>query len=103
VARIELVRSGGFAGLSLRTAADTSGSDPDGQWYAEELAGLDLPALAELPVGEPQPDRYHYALSVAADDGTTHRLEFAEPSLPEPLRPLVDRLVARAVRDRPTR
>lgn len=94
MARIELVRSGGFAGLSLRSTAETTGSDPEAQWYAEQLSALDLPALAALPVGEPQPDRYHYALSVELDDGTTHHLEFAEPALPEPLRPLVDHLVA---------
>jgi hypothetical protein len=98
MARIELVRSGGFAGLSLRSVAETTGSDPEAQWYAEQLARLDLLALAELPAGEPQPDRYHYALSVEGDDGTTHRLEFAEPALPEPLRPLVDHLVASARR-----
>ena len=98
MARIELVRSGGFAGLSLRNSADTAGSDPEAEWYAEQLESLDLPALAALPTGEPQPDRYHYALSVETDDGTTHHLEFAEPALPESLRPLVDRLVASARR-----
>lgn len=96
MARIELVRSGGFAGLSLRSVADTAGSDPEAQWYAEQLGELDLTSLAALPTGEPQPDRYHYALSVETDDGTTHHLEFAEPALPEPLRPLVDHLVASA-------
>ena len=99
MARIELVRSGGFAGLSLRSAVDTA-SDPsvdaDAPWYAEQLATLDLPALAAEPAGEPQPDRYRYALSVVDDDGGVHDLEFGETAVPEALHPLLDALVTRA-------
>ena len=98
MARIELVRSGGFAGLSLRCTVDT-GADPavdaDAAWYAEQLAALDLDSLAARPAGAPQPDRYRYALSVHDDDGS-HDLEFGETELPTALNPLVDALVARA-------
>jgi hypothetical protein len=95
VARIDLVRSGGFAGQQLRAAVDTD-TDPDGDWYAGQLAALDLPALAGRAPGEPQPDRYHYALSVEGDDGSSHRLEFGEASLPDDLRRLVEQLESRA-------
>jgi hypothetical protein len=95
VARIELVRSGGLAGLRLRASVDTT-EDPDGDWYAGQLAGLDLPALAAASPGEPGADRFHYVLSVQADDGPGHRLEFGEAALPEELRPVVQRLESRA-------
>jgi hypothetical protein len=97
MARIELVRSGGFAGLRVQAAVDTA-TEPDAGWYDEQLADLDLPALAAREPGEPKPDRYHYALSVEDDDGSSHRLEFGEASLPEELRPLVGRLESRARR-----
>ena len=99
MAQIELVRSGGFAGLSLRSSVDTSAEptvDADAGWYAEQLAVLDLPALSAQPAGEPQPDRYRYALSVLGDDGVSHDLEFGETAVPPELHPLVDALIARA-------
>jgi hypothetical protein len=95
MARIELVRSGGFAGRTVRSTVDTS-TDPDASWYAEALAGVDLAALSGAEPGPPAPDRFHYSLSVEDDDGGSHRLDFAETAVPEGLRPLVDRLVARA-------
>jgi hypothetical protein len=95
VARIELVRSGGFAGRTVRAAVDTS-TDPDASWYAETLSTLDLAGLSGADRGRPAPDRFHYSLSVEDDDGAAHRLDFAETAVPEQLRPLVDRLVSRA-------
>ena len=95
MARIELVRSGGFAGRTVRAAVDTS-TDPDARWYAETLTTLDLASLSAADPGRPAPDRFHYTLSVEDDDGGSHRLDFAETAVPEQLRPLVDRLVARA-------
>jgi hypothetical protein len=95
MARIELVRSGGFLGRTVRAAVDTR-TDPDAPWYADALAAVDLAGLAAAEPGRPEPDRFHYTLSVEDDDGGSHRLDFAETALPEQLRPIVDRLVARA-------
>jgi hypothetical protein len=95
MARIELARSGGFLGRTVRAAVDTT-TDPDASWYAEALAGVDLESLSDADPGRPAPDRFHYTLSVEDDDGGSHRLDFAETALPEQLRPIVDRLVARA-------
>ena len=95
MARIELVRSGGFAGRTVRAAVDTS-TDPDASWYVEALSAVDLASLSVADPGRPAPDRFHYSLSVEADDGAAHRLDFAETAVPDQLRPLVDRLVARA-------
>ena len=100
MARIELVRSGGFAGRTVRAAVDTA-TDPDASWYAETLATLDLAGLSGADPGRPAPDRFHYSLSVEGDDGAAHRLDFAETAVPEQLRPLVDRLVARTASTQP--
>ena len=100
MARIELVRSGGFAGRTVRAAVDTR-TDPDSQWYADALTSLDLAGLSGADPGRRAPDRFHYSLSVEDDDGAAHRLDFAETAVPEQLRPLVDRLVARASSTQP--
>jgi hypothetical protein len=97
--RLELVRSGGFAGLSLRAAVDTSAVDePEAQWYDDALAGVDVSALAGSGSGPPSgpgADRFVYRLAVERD-GDRHELTFGEQAVPEPLRPVVERLVARA-------
>ena len=72
-----MVRSGGVAGRRVRASVDTD-TDPDGDWYAGQLATLDLPALAAAASTEAEPDRYQYVLSVHADDGSSHRLELGE-------------------------
>jgi hypothetical protein len=100
--KIELVRSGGFAGLSLRSAVDTAaGDEADAAFYDEALAGIDVAALA-VDFGEPgspgapgSPDRYVYRLAVDRD-GERQELTFGEQAVPQPLRPVVARLVARA-------
>ena len=110
MARIELVRSGGFAGRTLRAEVDTADpADPDAAWYAGALAGLDLVGLdlagpdlaggAASPAGtgpDRVPDRYRYVLTVEDDGGARHRLDLAEGQVPDELRLLVDRLVRRA-------
>jgi len=95
VAKIEMIRSGGVAGRGVRASVDTD-TDPDGDWYAGQLAGLDLPALVAEAPAEPSPDRYHYVLSVHSDDGSSHRMEIGEAGLPDALRPLVSQLESRA-------
>ncbi len=98
--RLELVRSGGFAGLSLRAEVDTSAADdPEARWYDDALAGVDVSALAGAASGASGTgggaDRFVYRLAVERD-GDRHELTFGEQAVPEPLRPVVDRLVARA-------
>ena len=102
MARIALVRSGGVTGMSLRGEVDTDAPDePDAGWYAEFLGGMDLPELAAAAAAARadrapgRPDRFTYALSVDVH-GPRHELVYAESALPEQLRPLVDRLLARA-------
>ena len=107
--RIELVRSGGVAGISLRATVDTSvPDDPDAAWFEQALDGVDLRGLAEETAegvaggggASGQPDRFQYRLAVERS-GERHEVSFGEAALPEVLRPVVDRLVQRARRRGP--
>jgi hypothetical protein len=95
--RIELERSGGFAGISLRASIDTGALPPD---EAREIARLvDRIDFADLARRPPRParaaDRFQYDLTV--QQGTArHRLSIPEGAVPAELKPLLDRLVARA-------
>jgi hypothetical protein len=77
---LELERSGGFAGLTLRAVVPTS-----------QLTSAQLKALREScerpPHRRPQPDRFVYRLRVGDCD-----VELAEQDLPPALRPLLGRL-----------
>lgn len=91
--RIELERSGGFAGLTLRAALDTSELAPP-------LAGGAEAALARLPWGDQAPtaprgaDHYQYKLDVVDDAEQRRSVVLFEPDIPDELRPLIQQLVA---------
>jgi hypothetical protein len=96
--RIELERSGGFAGIGLHTSVDT------GTLPAEAAAditglldGVDLGALARLPAaGNPGGrDRFRYTLRVERG-GHRHEVVLPERAVPAELKPLLDRLVGLA-------
>jgi hypothetical protein len=91
--RIELDRSGGFAGRTTRTAIDTDTLPADQAGEIERLvAGLDLAALAARPAAPPRGnDRFQYDLTIRLGDHPYH-LTASEGSLPAELRPLIDRL-----------
>ena len=88
--KIELERSGGFAGIPLRRSI-TSDNWP----LAEQtkLAGLvhasrffDLPA--EIPNSRSGADRFQYQISIE-EAGARHSVKVDEASLPDTLRPLI--------------
>ena len=81
--RIELVRSGGFAGITRRSSLDV------GEEEAAEIERLldDLPA-ADPPRGA---DRFQYELRVTRGD-RTRAVTLHEGAIPEQIRPLIDRL-----------
>jgi hypothetical protein len=95
--RIELERSGGFAGISLRTSIDTNTLPPD---EAREIARLvDRIDFARLVRRAPRPargaDRFQYDLTVQ-QGAARHHLSVPEGAVPTELKPLLERLVARA-------
>jgi hypothetical protein len=82
--RIEVVRSGGFAGISRRAHVDTAGH-PDAACL-ESLAhsALSSPSASTAPQLPGVPDGYAYTLTV--DDRTIH---CADPHLSSPQRELI--------------
>jgi len=98
--RVALVRTGGFAGLELRTTLDTAHL-PEAE--ARELAGLvqrvDFESLgpggSAEDTGPGWPDAFHYRLSVRRGGRRWDGL-FGEQQVPPELRPLLTKLVARA-------
>ena len=88
---ITFERHGGFAAVVLRT---TFSPNELSETEAEAIASVQQMAT---PPGrlEPQPDRFEYHLDLPGGRVVIH-----EEDLPEPLRPLVTRLLDRA-RERP--
>jgi hypothetical protein len=83
--RIELVRSGGFAGISRRWTEELS--EPE----AAEVERL-FDRIAD-PASEPDggADRFQYELRLTRD-GRTRALTLREGAIPADIRPLLDRL-----------
>ncbi len=97
--KIDLERSGGFAGVTLRASVDTA-KLPAAE--ADQLAGLlarvDLDELARRPSGIPTaPDRFQYDLTVTRG-GRRQHVTFGERAVTPELRPLLNRLVELARR-----
>ncbi|MFD6972627.1 hypothetical protein OG756_13590 [Streptomyces sp. NBC_01310] len=84
--RIEVVRTGGFAGIERRAEVDTAGLPDEDEWRA--LAGL---ALRPGPPGDPADrvrDGFSYRITV---DGRT--VSCREPTLSEAQRALISRVL----------
>ena len=92
---IELARSGGFAGITLRSSLDTSQLPPEEAEMVEALVdNADLgrfPAVATRP-GEV--DRFQYDL-VVTRGGQRHVVSVGERDLTPKLRQLIDEVLAR--------
>jgi hypothetical protein len=89
--RIELVRSGGVAGVTRRWSLDSD------DLSAEEAAEFEplLAALDDAPAAAaPGADRFQYELRVTRG-GQTRTVTLHEGAIPAELRPLLDRLTRR--------
>jgi hypothetical protein len=90
-ALLELRRSGGFGGLTLRATAGR-----------EEVSDGELAALRRLFVSPPRPaspggpDRFQYDLALL-EGGERRETSLGEEEVPAELRALVERLARRAV------
>jgi len=92
--RIDVVRSGGFAGLTTSATVDTASLEPERAAEIRELlAGMDLAALAERLASEPaQPrrgaDRFQYDVTVR-EGNRRYRLSLPQDALSPDLRRLI--------------
>jgi hypothetical protein len=92
--RIELTRSGGYAGLSTTLGELDTAQLPESE--AREIEELvnraDVASLAAAsPMHGTGADRFQYELTIE-DAGGRHELAMSEDSVPDELRPLIDRL-----------
>ncbi len=97
--RVELRRTGGFAGTEVRSSLDSTTLDPnEAADLANVVSGIDLAALTEARGGGPPvPDAMRYELTI--ERGTERvRVDLTEPAVPVDVRPLLQRLVAAARR-----
>lgn len=89
--RIEFVRSGGFAGVSLRLAVE-SGALPAGERKALELL-VDQARFFDLPpdLTSPLPDAFQYDVAIEIE-GRRHSVRLDEHAMPEEVKPLLRHL-----------
>ena len=98
--RLQLERTGGFAGTVVRGTVDTRDLPPaEAAEYERLVTAADLPALAAAPpVPARGADRFSYLLTVTDGEPTSVRLP--DGAIPPAVQPLVDRLMAVARRPR---
>ena len=91
---LQLVQSGGLAGLTLVTEVDVDDLPADAAGVVRGvLATVDLPALAARPAPPPAgPDRFSYELTVDSA-GERRCVKLQEPEVPTELRPLLSTLL----------
>jgi hypothetical protein len=94
--RIELTRSGGFAGLTSKLGELDTSELPEAE--AREIEAMvekaNVPELlAASPIRGKGADRFQYHLAIE-DEGGRRELTVSEDQMPETLRPLVDRVKA---------
>jgi hypothetical protein len=97
--RIRLERSGGFAGVKLSSSVDTEKLSPDDARQLRKI--VEGATFFELPnvikSSRPIPDRFLYRIQIE-EGGRTKEVEVDEASLPNQLKPLVERLLEAARR-----
>ncbi len=89
--RIDLTRTGGFGGLTLRGTVDLDTLPAaEADELSDLLAAVDFAALDQAGTAEPRPDEFRYDVRVVSPQGTHHVLagdSTAPPPLPRAARP----------------
>jgi hypothetical protein len=95
--RIQFERSGGFAGLLVRTSIDTGSLSKEEadklQKMVAEAGFFDLPAQLSSP--SPGADQFQYKVSIEEGD-RRHTVETSDQAAPDSLWPLLRELTVRA-------
>ena len=95
--RISFERSGGFAGITMKTAVDEKDLAPD---EAQKLRNLVEEAdffnsPGKIMSQSPRPDRFQYELRLE-EKGRQHTVTMSEEALPQKLKPLVNWLMEKS-------
>jgi hypothetical protein len=95
--RISFERSGGVAGITMKTAVDEKDLAPDeAQKLRQLVEGANFFNLSKkIMPRSPRPDRFQYELSLE-ESGRQHTVTMSEETLPEKLKPLVKWLMEKA-------
>jgi hypothetical protein len=95
--RISIERSGGFAGITMKTAVDKKDLAPDEalklRQMVEEADFFNLPG--KIVSRSPQPDRFQYELRLE-ESGRQYAVRVSEEAMPAKLKPLVNWLMEKA-------
>jgi hypothetical protein len=95
--RISIERSGGFAGITMKTAVDEKDLAPEEAQKLHELVEetdfFNLPR--KIISRSPQPDRFQYELGLEKS-GQKHKVTVSEEAMPEKLNLLVNWLMEKA-------
>jgi hypothetical protein len=91
--RIDLVRSGGVAGMTRRWSLDSQDLSADEAAEAERLLAA-LDGVPEQPPPTPGADRFQYELQVTRA-GRTRAVRVRDGAIPTEIQPLIDRLTSR--------
>jgi hypothetical protein len=95
--RISFERSGGFAGISMRTAIDGKDLAPGEaqklRQLVEEADFFNSPG--KIMSRSPQPDRFQYELRLE-EKGRQHTVTMSEEAVPAKLKPLVNWLMEKS-------
>ena len=95
--RISFERSGGFAGITMKTAVDEKDLTPDEaqklRQLVEETDFFNSPG--KITSRSPQPDRFQYELKLE-EKGRQNTVTVSEEVLPEKLKPLIQWLMEKA-------
>ena len=95
--RISFERSGGFAGITMKTAVDEKDLAPDEAQKLRQLveeAGFFNLSKKIIP-RTPQPDRFQYELRLE-EKGRQHTVTMGEEAMPAKLKPLVKWLMEKS-------
>jgi hypothetical protein len=95
--RISFERSGGFAGITMKTAVDEKDLALDeAQKLRKLIEEADFFNLSgKMMARSPQPDRFQYELRLEEND-RQHTVTMSEEALPQKLKPLVNWLMEKA-------
>ncbi len=99
--RISIERSGGIAGITVRTTIDEKDLTPDEalklRRLVEQADFLNLPQ--KITPRSARPDRFQYELSLE-ESGKRHTVTTSEEAMPENLKPLAKWLMEKARQSR---